>query len=366
MKHKILNISFAINTLILLCCIYGFCVLTLLDKYWVDSYENSAFFQNKTNLVNRAIILGIDGAGNLFNAEAPNIRNLMKNGIYTLNGKSVMPTISAECWGSIFYSVPPKTHKLTNHLVESRNMSNPSITSLFKLTRQNFPDSEIYSYATWKAFDIGFFENYVFNEIYARFNDSDVIQQGINCIKNKNPKLLFMYLGDVDRAGHHHVYQSEKYYQVLNDADKSILSVLQAMNEKHYFDDSLIIILSDHGGKGKRHGLGIKDMINVFFTAYSPHFPANMEISNYSIIDVSKIVAVSLGMAVPDDWIGKYPQELTEYFREKQRKFVEKSVNDYMNSTFFLSIFLRMKTFFNLVQIKARYYYHEFMLRSNL
>ncbi|OHS99973.1 Type I phosphodiesterase/nucleotide pyrophosphatase [Tritrichomonas foetus] len=316
---------------LLLIYIYLISTLTFINSSWLTTIENSPYLLNRTNLVNRVFIFGIDGAGTLFNAEVPTIRNFMKTGIYTLNGTTVMPTISAECWGSMFYSVYPESHALTNDIAENVKMSNPNITSLFNLTRKNFPDAEIYSYAAWKAFNVGMFENSVFNETVAKIKDHKVFERGMNCIKNKNPKLLFLQLDDVDLSGHRYDYATPRYFMALNQSSIRFSLFLEAIKEKNYLDESLIMIVSDHGGKLKDHGLGDEEIIRVFFAASGPGFPENLEIFNYTVLDVAKIAAWSLGMAVPEDWVGNYPKELGNYFIQKQKQLVEKERNDEIN-----------------------------------
>src|SRR5436190_2337081 len=51
----------------------------------------------------------------LVQANTPRIDALMANGAYTLNARSVMPSVTLPCHTSIFHSVPPTRHGITDN-----------------------------------------------------------------------------------------------------------------------------------------------------------------------------------------------------------------------------------------------------------
>lgn len=70
-------------------------------------------------LCKRAIILGLDGAGNgVKDAITPNIDKLFSKGASTYSAKTSYPSISGECWGSLFHGVGADKHKLTNDIAD--------------------------------------------------------------------------------------------------------------------------------------------------------------------------------------------------------------------------------------------------------
>ena len=70
----------------------------------------------------RVAIIGVDGAGAFFKeAETPAFDRIFKDGAVTYSMLTSLPTISAECWGSLLHGVEPELHKLTNR----KAMENP-------------------------------------------------------------------------------------------------------------------------------------------------------------------------------------------------------------------------------------------------
>ena len=66
------------------------------------------------------ILVGIDGAGNFYRkTDAPNIKRMFEEGAGTDECLTSIPTISAECWGSMLIGVEPTVHGLTNDIVMS-------------------------------------------------------------------------------------------------------------------------------------------------------------------------------------------------------------------------------------------------------
>ncbi len=65
----------------------------------------------------RVILFGIDGAGTFFEqAETPNIDRIFKEGAVSNRTLTELPSISAECWGSMLHGVDCTMHGLTNSI----------------------------------------------------------------------------------------------------------------------------------------------------------------------------------------------------------------------------------------------------------
>ena len=65
-------------------------------------------------------------------------------------------------------------------------------------------------------------------------------------LARREQRLAFVYLADCDRAGHAHGWMSEPYLKAAAEVDAAI-GILSAWTE-----DSLFIIVADHGGGGAR------------------------------------------------------------------------------------------------------------------
>ena len=72
--------------------------------------------------------------------------------------------------------------------------------------------------------------------------------------KEVRPALLFIHLDNVDHTGHEYNWGSSEYYRAVTEADKQIGAVVDMVKEASAEDSTFILVVSDHGGKGRRHG----------------------------------------------------------------------------------------------------------------
>src|SRR5690242_16442716 len=102
------------------------------------------------------IIIAIDGLGRFINQSCSNINNLSKNGtIYNVN--SVIPSDSAQNWGSILTGVRPDKHKLK---LENLDIpyNNEDYPSLFKIVLKSYKIYKSAAFVSWEPIITGMIE----------------------------------------------------------------------------------------------------------------------------------------------------------------------------------------------------------------
>ena len=109
----------------------------------------------------RAVLFGVDGAGTFFDqTPTPNIDRIFRNGAVCRRALTEMPTISAECWGSILHGVDCRRHGLTNWATGKKPFPADSpYPSVFRVIRENRPDAELASFCEWGNVNFGIIEN---------------------------------------------------------------------------------------------------------------------------------------------------------------------------------------------------------------
>ena len=109
----------------------------------------------------RAVLFGIDGAGTFFEqTPTPNIDRIFRDGAICRRALTEIPTISAECWGSILHGVDCSRHGLTNWSTGKKPFPVDSpYPSVFRVIRENRPDAELSSFCDWGNVNIGIIEN---------------------------------------------------------------------------------------------------------------------------------------------------------------------------------------------------------------
>ena len=232
------------------------------------------------------ILLGIDGLGKSFShkkSKASNLIEFFKTGSL-INVLANVPTDSAENWGSILTGVVPNRHKLKLEEL-NKPYTNELYPSLFKIILTKDKKYKVASFVSWEPILTGMIERSLIMDKYApKLNenfisklwmyishhllknsiyDSFLVQRVLDYIQNNNdPNFLFIHLVDLDEMGHIYGFDSKEYYKKLEETDHYINIIIKTMCE--YFENPLILITTDHGGLGTKHGENSDDERNVF------------------------------------------------------------------------------------------------------
>ena len=67
---------------------------------------------------NKVILISVDGMrpDGFLACKNPYIAQMVKKSYYTLDGKTVLPSVTLPCHMSLFHSVPPQRHGITTNL----------------------------------------------------------------------------------------------------------------------------------------------------------------------------------------------------------------------------------------------------------
>lgn len=266
------------------------------------------------------IVVGIDGAGSFIkNADTPNFDRIFANGAVTYNALSSKPSISAECWGSMLLGVGPEIHKLTNGIVSSTPYPTDSaFPSLFCRIKEAFPEAELGSYCDWNPITHGIVESNL-GVSHDTANDDKLTPIICDYIRIKKPDFLFIQFDSVDGAGHKYGYGTIEHLQRIHEVDKLINDVYSAAEDAAIIDDTLFIVIADHGGtnpgngEGGSHG-GWSDGEKYVTFAATGKGINNTEIKEMNIRDLAAIVLYSFGIKAPEfdenGWTSQIPDGL--------------------------------------------------------
>lgn len=266
------------------------------------------------------IVIGVDGAGGWFKeAETPNFDRIFEKGAVTYNALSSKPTVSAECWGSMLIGVGPEVHKLTNRRVSvlpyPLRSKHPSV---FRRIRRAYPKAELGSYCDWNPITRGIVERFI-GVSHATARDKELTPVICDYIRNKKPDFLFIHFDSTDGAGHKYGYGTENHIKAICDVDKLIGDVYNAAEKAGIAEDTLFMVIADHGGtnpgdgKGGSHG-GWTDEEKYVTFAVKGKSVRNTEIKEMNIRDLAAIILYALGIKAPKfdekGWTSQVPEGL--------------------------------------------------------
>lgn len=271
----------------------------------------------------RVIIIGIDGAGAFFKgARTPVMDEIFMNGAVTYSMQASTPSISAQSWGSLFHGVMPEIHGLTNDIAEANEFDpNSDIPSFFRVVREAYPDAELASFCTWNTINVGIIEDNLGVTKDTADNDEALTEKILNYLDENDPKLLFIHFDDVDAAGHDSVYGNGKHIHQIETSDEYIGQIYEKLEEKGLLKNTLFIVTSDHGGKGRSHGGDDDSEMDIMFAAAGKtvvnggdpeSINENGDMDNMQIRDTAAVVLQAFGLDIPEGWTSVVPNDLFE------------------------------------------------------
>ena len=203
------------------------------------------------------VVIGVDGAGSwIKDAHTPNFDEIFANGAVTYSALSSKPTISAECWGSMLIGVGPEVHGLTNDIVSSTPYDvNSPFPSVFRRIREAYPDAVLGSYCDWNPITYGIVENNI-GVFHNTAHDTDLTPIVCEFLCEKNPDFLFIHFDSVDGAGHGTGYGLPAFIKRISEVDELIGNVYSAIKKAEMLEDTLFIVVADHGGTNDENNHG--------------------------------------------------------------------------------------------------------------
>ncbi|XP_028404142.1 uncharacterized protein LOC114526818 [Dendronephthya gigantea] len=300
----------------------------------------------------RAIIIGIDGLGGSYLRNATEhyqtLRSFFEQGSYTTRARGVFPTVSGPNWSSFLTGMNVMEHGVfdnewtveTNGDPENETTySIPPVSgrgrpeTIFTQVKRKDPNLQTAMMFTWP-----WLKNYAINNtdvdvwsyggdgLPCEDNDGDNLpcepKDVINYYNNKDmntafavkenllkndPILTFVHLGQLDLAGHHSYWGSSRYYSSLVSVDLKLKYLIKCLSENRdssgnlMLNETMIVIVADHGGWRSSHGFGFKPfsaLVDIPVLIRGPGVLRNnsLEDTYVSNLDVAVTVLNAIGV----------------------------------------------------------------------
>ena len=275
--------------------------------------------KNNGYIYKHVVVLGVDGAGTFFSrTDTPNMDRIFANGATNYNVLTSIPTISAECWGSMLLGVTPEVHRRTNGIVSSIPYDTESpFPSLFRAIRAAYPDAELASFCCWNPINYGIIENNI--GVYEDTESDDELTDMIcDYLDNHDPMMLFVQFDKVDGAGHGYGYGTKEHLDRITVTDGLIGRIYDKYVERGFIDDTLFIVTADHGGFGHSHG-GTTDDEKIVFWGAAGKTVKPGTLGSMEIRDNAAVCLYALGVEQPATWTARVPDDLFADFTDGER-----------------------------------------------
>lgn len=276
------------------------------------------FAQAQIKGVKHVILIGMDGFGAYCfpKVDNPNMKQMMQDGAWTLQARSVLPSSSAVNWASMVMGAGPELHGYTEW--DSKKPELPSreldqygmFPSIYTLLREQKPQSEIGVIYSWSGIGYLFPKAAVNKDMACHDNDSLATAAAIAYIKENKPDFLFVHLDEPDHTGHNIGHNIQPYFDQVHKNDVLLGQILQAVKDAGMWDNTIILLTADHGGINKGHGGKTMEEMQVPWIIRGPGIAKNKEIkSSVMTYDTAATLAWIFGLKTPQVWTGKPVKE---------------------------------------------------------
>ena len=252
---------------------------------------------------NKVILISVDGLrpDGFLACGNPYIHELMQKAYYTLDGKTVMPSVTLPCHMSLFHSVDPQRHGISTNLYMP--MVRP-IDGLFERLKAAGAVSAMY-YGWEPLRDVARPESLKFAEFIDAYMeescDTVLTDSALARIERSKPDFVFLYMVDTDeRGGHDNGWMTEEYLRRVSIAVDDIRRVIEACG-----DEYSVVITADHGGHDRTHGTDLPEDTTIPMFYIGKAFPAGQRFSGGSILDIAPTVAKLMSAYPAPEWEGK-------------------------------------------------------------
>lgn len=283
--------------------------------------------QESSTLVNapkHVIVVGFDG----FSAASintggvlpemkhmPTLRNLMANGSYTLQNRSVLPSSSAVNWASMWMGAGPELHGYTTWGSQTPDLPSRVLTGngifpdVFAMVRKTHPAAEIgyiYEWGGMRYLADTLSISYVQQAPLSGENIEESTALAVNYIKEKKPNLCAVIFAEPDGTGHGIGWGTPEYIQKLTQLDQALATIVKAVEDANMMDETVIIVTSDHGGIDTGHGGITMNEMQTPVVFYGKGIKKGFVIPESTMVfDIAGTIGYLFSIKQPQVWIAR-------------------------------------------------------------
>ncbi|WP_435862276.1 alkaline phosphatase family protein [Streptomyces lavendulae] len=282
------------------------------DKHGVK--DNSFTGKNYAATTDKVLVIGIDGTvlDRVKAANAPNLQGLMAQGLTarsTLYASPMAATSSGPGWSTIATGVWPDKHGVKDNSFTGKNYgAYPDFLTRIENAR---PALNTYAAADWEPITSTDQNGPVFSaKVDKRLSlkgdrdgygseDPKIAAAAAAELQGQNPDAAFVYLGEIDHAGHTSGAASQEYLNAIGRVDALVGKLLTAVQNRPTYaqENWKVLVTTDHGhtDAGGHGGSTIQER-GTFVIAKGAGIPAGSVRTDVKLVDVAATALAQVGV----------------------------------------------------------------------
>jgi predicted AlkP superfamily pyrophosphatase or phosphodiesterase len=252
--------------------------------------------------MNKVILISIDGMrpDGFLSCGNPYIHELMAKGSYTLDARTVFPSVTLPCHMSMFHSVTPERHGITTNIFIPLARPLNGLFEQIKLFGGKCamfygwePLRDIYRPGSVQ------FATFQYHATVPAV-DGVLTELALERIAQSKPDFVFLYMPEVDEVGHAQGWMTPPYLEHISAAISNVRRVVESVGQEY-----TVIVTADHGGHDRTHGTTMPEDMTIPMFFIGPDFTPGQKLENVSMLDIAPTITDVLGILPAPEWEGK-------------------------------------------------------------
>jgi len=205
------------------------------------------------------VVISIDGLrpDAIARFGARHIQQLMSEGSYALDAKTIMPSRTLPSHTSMLTGTEPATHGVTWNDEELEYHGYIATPTIFATAKQaGLHTAAFFSKSKFQHLDVpGTLDHFQAPGGWpGKWLAGRTVGDVERYLKHASPNLLFVHLAEPDLAGHLVGWMSAPYGWAVLEADAAVGRLLAAAERTFGHGHYTVLLTADHGGHGRDHG----------------------------------------------------------------------------------------------------------------
>jgi hypothetical protein len=262
-------------------------------------------------------LISVDGlrADLVDRVKSPNLDLLARTGCRAQAARTIRPAVTLPAHASMLSGLTAKHHGFgfNSYKPEKGQLPHPTLLSVAADR-----GLEVAAFFGKKKLQQLISTETGVHRVHAGYHDKPVMNRVLKYLGKRSPQLMFIHLPDVDAAGHEFGWGTPQQLKAVETADLQIGRLFRAVHRSGLLRTSAFLVLADHGGHGKAHGLNHPKEYQIEWIAGGVGFhPGHLIEAPVSILDTFSTVFAVMGLEVPNGLDGRVVSE-SLYFGESQ------------------------------------------------
>ena len=214
-------------------------------------------------LAEHVVVIGLDGCRPeaIQQAAGPVLKKLWQSGAWTWQAQTAQPSVTQVNFAGILTSCLPAGHGIQGKDWVHGGRPKVKVPTIFEVVAGQglkaagfFGHEKLYPSETEVKgvhFEHSPYQAHAVAPLAARY------------LKEQKPDFCFIYMGDLDGAGHTHGWLSAEQLALMKNIDAALQIIVDTLRESGQWEKTLLIITADHGGHLKRSIIGAYHQVSM-------------------------------------------------------------------------------------------------------